>query len=62
MPDNDKHIVVIMGPEVKAVFNEKTGVTSNFYGGKGAPDGPGHGHIDVDTSGNVTFVREADED
>ncbi len=35
--------------------------TSNFFGGEGRPDGPGHGHVDVDESGNVTYARESTE-
>lgn len=58
----DKHVVVVEGPDVKVVFNEDKGVTSNYYGGQGKPDGPGHGHTDVDTSGNITYHRDPDDE
>ena len=45
------------GQDVKAV-HEPNGNTSNYYGGQGKPDGPGHSHTVVDSSGNITYHRE----
>jgi len=45
------------GGDVKAVA-EKNGNTSNYYGGKGTADGPGHSHTVLDSSGKVTYHRE----
>lgn len=45
-------------PDVKAVFNPETGVTSNFFGGDGTPDGDWHGHFDVDEQGALGFTRD----
>lgn len=42
----------------KAVFNPSTEVTSNFYGSGPDGDGPGHGHAEVTSSGDVTYNRE----
>lgn len=46
--------------DVKSVL-EESGKTSTYFGGIGSPDGPGHGHVVTDDSGNVTYEREAGE-
>lgn len=38
-------------PDVKVVFDPNTGISKNYYGGQGRPDGPGHGHMDVNEQG-----------
>jgi hypothetical protein len=48
------------GSDVKSVARSD-GKTSNFFGGEGKADGPGHGHIDLDSKGNETFRREPGE-
>lgn len=35
--------------------------TSNYFGGEGKPDGPGHGHVEVNEQGDVTYARESSE-
>lgn len=50
--------------DAKAVAKEDaTGnlTTSNYFGGEGTSDGPGHGHVDVNEQGDVTYARESDE-
>jgi hypothetical protein len=55
------------GNAVKAVFNPETGVTSNFIASNPDVDEPdrkndwSHGHIDVDSDGNVGFRRDPGE-
>jgi len=39
--------------DTKFVYNPDTGITSNYFGGVGRPDGDWHGHIDVDEDGNM---------
>ena len=34
------------------------GVANIYFGGVGAPDGPGHGHYAIDRSGKVTYKRD----
>lgn len=29
-------------PDVKVVFDPNTGISKNYFGGQGLPDGPGH--------------------
>lgn len=46
----------------KAVYDPNTGVTSNYFGGRGRSDGPGHGHINVNEAGEVVGpVRDYNE-
>jgi len=47
--------------EVKARYgeDENGGHTDTYFGGVGAPDGPGHGHIRVDGEGDEQIVRES---
>lgn len=47
--------------DVKAVFDPNAGITSNYFGGVGAADGPGHGHYNVDLQGNIQFQRPPGE-
>jgi hypothetical protein len=47
--------------DVKAVFDPATGVTSNYFGGKGRADGDWHGHVDVNEQGQVGYQRDAGE-
>lgn len=42
-----------LGDDVKIVYNPDTGITSNYFGGKGGADGVGHGHVDVNEDGEV---------
>ncbi len=44
-------------PNVKVVFNPETGISSNYFGGVGTPDGPGHGHVDVNEQGVPVHPR-----
>lgn len=44
--------------DVKSVL-EPSGRTSTYFGGQGRADGPGHGHVVTDDSGNVTYARES---
>lgn len=46
--------------DVKSVYDPNRGITSTFFGGKDAPDGAGHGHIDVNEQGEVTFERDSE--
>lgn len=49
-------------PKIVAKEDEEGNVTtSNYFGGEGRSNGPGHGHVDVDESGNVTYARESTE-
>lgn len=43
------------------VKTRKDGNTDNFFGGEGSPDGPGHGHIVLDSNGNLVYEREAEK-
>lgn len=46
----------------KATFKPEKEYTDVFFEGKGGvPDGPGHGHIRVDTEGNEQIVRDSFE-
>ena len=43
----------------KAVMGQD-GNTDNYFGGSdGTDDGPGHGHVSVTPTGDVTYAREA---
>ncbi len=44
--------------DVKAVLGED-GKTDNYFGGEGKADGPGHGHIVVNSSGEVDYARDS---
>lgn len=60
MAEKEKGAVVILeGPDAKVVFNEDRGTTSTYFGGRDKADGKGHGHVDTDTSGRVTYERDA---
>jgi hypothetical protein len=43
------------------VYNPDEGHTDNYFGGQGAADGPGHGHIRVTDEGDPTIIRGAYE-
>jgi hypothetical protein len=43
-----------VGDEVKMVFDPNTGISKNYYGGQGVPDGDWHGHADVNEQGQFT--------
>lgn len=45
------------GDDVKVVFNPETGISSNYFGGVGRPDGPWHGHVDVNEQGQVVHPK-----
>lgn len=46
--------------DVKSVL-EENGNTSTYFGGIGSADGPGHGHVVTNDSGEVLYEREAGE-
>jgi hypothetical protein len=41
-------------PDIKVVFDPNSGISKNYFGGQGVPDGPGHGHMDVNEAGQPT--------
>ena len=43
--------------DVKVVFNPETGISANYFGGEGRPDGPGHGHVDINEQGQVAHPQ-----
>lgn len=43
---------------VKSVFKPEKGTTDTYFDGLGKPDGPGHGHIQVDEQGDDTIIRD----
>jgi len=45
-----------LSDDVKAVYNPLTGYTNNYFGGVGAPDGPGHGHVGVNEQGMLDIM------
>jgi hypothetical protein len=40
------------------VSTQSDGSVNIYFGGVGAPNGPGHGHYVMDASGNVTYARD----
>ena len=40
------------------VSTDSSGTSNIYFGGVGAPDGPGHGHYSIDSSGKVTYRRD----
>ena len=44
------------------VSKDRDGSTNIYFGGVGKPDGPGHGHYVMDSSGKVTYKREPFDD
>ena len=40
------------------ISTDTDGNTNIYFGGVGAPDGPGHGHYVLDGNGNVTYKRD----
>lgn len=50
------------GGSVKVRFNYNEGYTDIYYGGRGRPDGEGHGHIRVLEDGTEKIVREPSVD
>lgn len=50
----DKH----KGSDTKSVLRSD-GKTDTFFGGSSKADGPGHGHVVSDSSGNVSYARES---
>lgn len=40
------------------VSREPDGTVNIYFGGVGSPNGPGHGHYVMDSSGNVTYQRD----
>lgn len=40
-----------------SIIGYKNGAINIYFGGKGTPAGPGHGHINLDPGGNVRYVR-----
>ena len=41
------------------VSTDTDGNTNIYFGGVGAPDGPGHGHYVLDGNGNVTGIKKS---
>lgn len=46
------------GSDVKSVARTD-GKTDTYFGGQGKADGPGHGHVVSDSSGNISYARES---
>lgn len=44
------------------VSEDPDGTINIFFGGFGTPDGPGHGHYSMDSSGKVTYKRDPSDD
>ncbi len=40
------------------VSTDSSGTSNIYFGGVGAPDGPGHGHYCIDSSGKITYRRD----
>jgi len=40
------------------VSTDADGTVNIYFGGVGSPDGPGHGHYAMDSSGNLTYSRD----
>lgn len=44
------------------VSEESDGTVNIFFGGFGTPDGPGHGHYSMESSGKVIYKRDPSDD
>lgn len=61
--DDKKSIAAKAGVPIQhrnnvVISTDTDGNTNIYFGGVGAPDGPGHGHYVLDGNGNVTYKRD----
>ena len=44
------------------ISTEPDGTVNIYFGGVGSPEGPGHGHYVMDSTGNVTYTRDPSDE